>query len=66
LFECFAVAVPSLFGLSVFFLSPWVVVCCLRDFCARSSRGKKEEEEVEERKEFVWCKEGSGRKEVGR
>jgi len=37
----------------------------LRDFCARSSRGKKEEEEVEERKEFVWCKEGSGR-EVGR
>jgi len=38
----------------------------LRDFCARSSRGKKEEEEVEERKEFVWCKEGSGRKEVGR
>jgi hypothetical protein len=59
LFECFAVAVPSLFGY-LFSFFPRGLLLLFEGFLCGKQRGKKKEEEVEERKEFCGVKKEAG------
>jgi hypothetical protein len=58
LFECFAVAVPSLL-VYLFSFFPRVLLLLFEGFLCGKQRGKKKEE-VEERKEFCGVKKEAG------